>query len=192
MESQTTNTTSTAQCIGAPGSAKKETSGWHFVYFIMIIFTLPLDFAITSPLFLFCLLCLDLFPDLLLHLDAIISVSSPICFLAPFVAVASLKQKVFYLYREQRGVLLPFYILRTCCFAGLLHQHGRTSRCYLHWHWHCHWQQRWLQLELQHCLVWRADHIVEPVWLSLPPSESSWSFSFVLHLDSPWDGRMRM
>ena len=52
-----------------------------------------LDLEITSPCFLFSLLGLDLLPDLLLHLDAIISMSPPICFLAPFITVPSLKNR---------------------------------------------------------------------------------------------------
>ena len=92
-----------------------------------------LDLEITSPCFLFSLLGLDLLPDLLLHLDAIISMSPPICFLAPFITVASLKQKTVSRFGD-RGVFLPFYSQHTCCLPGWLHQHGRTSRCYLHCH----------------------------------------------------------
>ena len=40
------------------------------------------------------LLLLHLLPDLLLHLDAIVSMSSPVCLLTPFVTVASLKNYV--------------------------------------------------------------------------------------------------
>ena len=82
----------------------------------------------------FCLLGRNLLPDLLLHLDAITSMSFPVGSLASFVAVASLKQenmmlKLIKIYTKRTEVFLPSCTLRTCCLPGWTHQHGRTSRC---------------------------------------------------------------
>ena len=65
-------------------------------------------FLIFSCIF-FRLLGLDLLPDLLLHLGAIISMSLPVRSLAFFVAVARLKQKLVYKFGD-RGVLFVTFL----------------------------------------------------------------------------------
>ena len=56
---------------------------------------------------LFSLLCLHLLPDLLLHLDTIISMPAPVCCLAPLVTVVCLKQeRVPYICNEARKVFV--------------------------------------------------------------------------------------
>ena len=52
------------------------------------------DTTLISAPFILCLFRFNLLPDLLLHLDAIFSMSIPVPSLAPFVAVARLKQKI--------------------------------------------------------------------------------------------------
>ena len=57
-----------------------------------------------SSRFLFSLFLLNLLPEILLHLDTIVSMSSPVCSLAPFVAVARLKQEITSQYHLQYGL----------------------------------------------------------------------------------------
>ena len=55
------------------------------------------DIRLCSTHFISRLFLLNLLSDLFLHLDAIIPMSSPVRFLAPFVTVASLKQENIYI-----------------------------------------------------------------------------------------------
>ena len=161
---------------------------WSFLLFSfpwMIKICDGWSFFISAP-FLFSLFRLNLLPDLLLHQDTIISMSTPVRFLAPFITIARLnKQKLVPRFGD-RGGLLPSCSLHTCCLPALLRQHGRTSRYYLLCHWHSHslpLNSHWhshshrLLLQLQRC----------PFWLSFLPSEFSWSFSFSLHLGTSWE-----
>ena len=109
------------------------------------------DVAKMSLLLLFSLLLLlHLLPDLLLHLDAIVTMSSPVCLLTPFVTVASLKNYIMFQDLHLGAFTLPSYTLHICCFRGLLRHCDRTSKYYLLCHCHCHgW---WVQP--QRCFVW--------------------------------------
>ena len=59
-----------------------------------LLFLFSHSIAIISVTYFFRLPSLYLLPDLLLHLDTIISMSPPVCSLAPFGTVTRLKQKI--------------------------------------------------------------------------------------------------
>ena len=72
------------------------------------------DSTLISAPFILRLLCFNLLPDLLLHLDTIISMSPPVRFLAPFVAVARLKQKIMRPQDLQKRTEVWYYLSAAC------------------------------------------------------------------------------
>ena len=100
---------------------------------LMVFFFSSFYVVTSSSYFLFSSLLLHLLLDLLLHLHAVVSMSPPVCLLTPSVTVARLEKRYFKTQNLQLSVS-PSYTLHICCFQGLSHRHGRTSRCYLPCH----------------------------------------------------------
>ena len=84
----------------------------------MILFQFPETRPQQSG-FLLSLPLLFLLPDLLLHQDTVVSMSPPVCFLAPFVTVASLRKWFYFLISAKSTVWVVCYLPTSCTFVVL-------------------------------------------------------------------------